>query len=126
MKNRFFLQAGCLIAGLSVALGAFGAHAFKNSLEAMGRVDTYETAARYQFFGGIALLIVGILSATYSHKSITWAGYLFLVGTIIFSGSLYLICATGVTLWGAVAPIGGLSLILGWASLCWGISTKKA
>lgn len=123
--NRFFLQAGSIISGLSIALGAFGAHAFKTSLEAIGRVDTYETAARYQFFGGISLLVVGILSAYFAHKAITWAGYLFLIGTLIFAGSLYLICATGVTLWGAVAPIGGLSLILAWACVFWGVSDKK-
>lgn len=124
--NRFFLQAGIILSAISIALGAFGAHAFKIALDASGRMDTYETAAKYQMFGGIALVLVGILNASFSHKTITWAGYLFLSGTIIFPGSLYLICATGVTLWGAVAPIGGLSLLLGWSCLFWGISIKKA
>ena len=122
--NKFFLQAGAVLAGLSVALGAFGAHAFKAALELSQRTDTFETAARYQMYGGLALILVGILSEKITHKLITWAGNAFLLGTIIFAGSLYLICATGVTMWGAVAPIGGSSLIAGWIFLLIAVSKK--
>ncbi len=122
--NKFFLQLGAVLAGLSVALGAFGAHAFKASLEAVDRVDTFETAARYQMYGGLALLLVGIISGQFTHKFIRYAGNALLFGTLVFSGSLYLICATGVTLWGAVAPIGGSSLMLGWLLLLIGITKK--
>lgn len=122
--NRFFLQAGALLAGLSVALGAFGAHAFKAALEASNRTDTFETAARYQMYGALALIFVGILSEKIPHKFLNWAGYLLLIGTIIFAGSLYLICATGVTMWGAVAPIGGTALIAGWIFFFLGVAKK--
>ncbi len=122
--NKFFLQLGAVLSGLSVALGAFGAHAFKASLEAVDRVDTFETAARYQMYGGLALVLVGVLSGQFTHKFIRYAGNALLFGTLVFSGSLYLICATGITLWGAVAPIGGTSLMLGWLLLLMGITKK--
>jgi uncharacterized membrane protein YgdD (TMEM256/DUF423 family) len=122
--NKLFLKSGAILAGLSVALGAFGAHAFKQVLEISNRTETYETAARYQMYGALALIFVGILTDKISHKFLTWAGYAFIVGTIIFSGSLYLICATGVTMWGAVAPIGGASLMAGWFLFFIGVSRK--
>lgn len=123
--NKFFIQSGAILAGLSVALGAFGAHAFKVALEATNRTETFETAARYQMYGGLALILVGILTDKISHKFLSWAGNAFLIGTIIFSGSLYLICATGVTMWGAVAPIGGTSLMIGWILFLIGVSKKS-
>lgn len=123
--NKFFIQSGAILAGLSVALGAFGAHAFKVALEATNRTETFETAARYQMYGGLALILAGILTDKISHKFLSWAGNAFLIGTIIFSGSLYLICATGVTMWGAVAPIGGTSLMIGWVLFLLGVSKKS-
>ncbi|MEA5461255.1 DUF423 domain-containing protein [Arcicella sp. LKC2W] len=123
--NKFFIQSGAVLAGLSVALGAFGAHAFKVALEATNRTETFETAAHYQMYGGLALILVGILTDKISHKFLSWAGNAFLIGTVIFSGSLYLICATGVTMWGAVAPIGGTSLMIGWVLFLVGVSKKS-
>ncbi|MDI9880344.1 DUF423 domain-containing protein [Flectobacillus longus] len=123
--NKFFLQIGAVLAALSVALGAFGAHAFKASLEAMGRTETFETAARYQMYGALGLLAIGILSATFKHAFVRYAGNALLVGTIIFAGALYMICATGVTMWGAVAPIGGTCLMVGWVLLALGITKSK-
>jgi uncharacterized membrane protein YgdD (TMEM256/DUF423 family) len=123
--NKLFLKSGAILAGLSIALGAFGAHAFKEVLELSNRTETYETAARYQMYGALALIFVGILTDKIPHKFLTWAGYAFIVGTIIFSGSLYLICATGVTMWGAVAPIGGASLMAGWILFFMGVSQKS-
>ena len=120
--NKLFLKSGAILAGLSIALGAFGAHAFKVALAAINRTETYETAAQYQMYGALALIFVGILTDKIPHKFLTWAGYAFIVGTIIFSGSLYLICATGVTMWGAVAPIGGVSLMAGWVLFFLGIA----
>lgn len=122
--NKFFIQSGAVLAGLSVALGAFGAHAFKAALEAINRTDTFETAARYQMYGGLALILVGILTDKISNKYLSWAGNAFLIGTIIFAGSLYLICATGVTMWGAVAPIGGTSLMIGWILFLVGVGKR--
>jgi uncharacterized membrane protein YgdD (TMEM256/DUF423 family) len=124
MMNKLFLKSGAIFAGLSIALGAFGAHAFKEVLELSNRTETYEIAARYQMYGALALIAVGILTDKIPHKFLTWAGYCFIVGTIIFSGSLYLICITGVKMWGAVAPIGGAGLMAGWILFFMGVSQK--
>jgi uncharacterized membrane protein YgdD (TMEM256/DUF423 family) len=123
--NKLFLKSGAILAGLSIALGAFGAHAFKEVLKLSNRIETYETAARYQMYGALALIFVGILTDKIPHKFLTWAGYAFILGTIVFSGSLYLICATGVKMWGAVAPIGGASLMVGWVLFFMGVSQKS-
>jgi len=122
--NKLFLKSGAILAGLSIALGAFGAHAFKLALQKAGNLETYQTAAQYQMYGALTLIIVGILTDKFPHKFLNWAGYAFILGTMIFSGSLYLICATGVKTWGAVAPVGGISLMLGWVLLIIGISRK--
>ena len=119
--NKFFIQSGAILAGLSIALGAFGAHAFKTFLESNNRAETFETAARYQMYGALSLILTGIIMANFPDKLLRWAGNAFLFGTIIFAGSLYLICATGVTMWGAVAPIGGVGLMLGWILFVSGI-----
>ena len=119
--NKFFIQSGAILAGLSIALGAFGAHAFKEILEASHRTETFETAARYQMYGALSLILTGIIMGSFSHKLLRWAGNAFLFGTIIFTGSLYLICATGVTILGAVAPVGGTGLMLGWILFISGI-----
>jgi len=123
--HKFFLQSGAILGLLAVALGAFGAHALRASLEAVGRADTFETAVKYQFYHALALVAIGILlqlPATTADAARTygWAGYAFLIGVLIFSGSLYALCFTGITKFGAVAPIGGLALIAGWALLLWG------
>lgn len=116
---KLFLTAGALWGGLSVALGAFGAHALKASLEAAGRFDTFETAARYQMYHALALLAVGLLmrQGLDATRTLTWAGWGFLLGSLIFSGSLYLLCFTGARWWGAVAPIGGTLMLVGWVAL---------
>jgi uncharacterized membrane protein YgdD (TMEM256/DUF423 family) len=119
--NKFFIQSGAILAGLSIALGAFGAHALKEFLEANHRVDTFETAARYQMYGALSLILTGIIMGNFPDKLLRWAGNAFLFGTIIFTGSLYLICATGVTILGAIAPIGGAGLMLGWILFISGI-----
>jgi uncharacterized membrane protein YgdD (TMEM256/DUF423 family) len=114
------IQAGALLGGLAVALGAFGAHALRASLEAAGRFDTFETAVRYQFYHAIMLVVIGLLMQRAGEDAtrwLGWSGYAFLGGVLIFSGSLYTICFTGITKFGAVAPIGGLLLVAGWLLL---------
>lgn len=108
---------GSLVCALAVALGAFGAHAWKDYLISINRLDTFETATQYQMYGGFALLIVGILQNQLASKPLKIAGYLFLTGSIIFPGSLYLICITQQKFWGAIAPIGGLAFIIGFLLL---------
>ncbi len=117
---KFMLQSGALLGAIAVALGAFGAHALKATLEASGRADTFETAVKYQFYHAIALVLIGVLLSKADAsvaKWLHWSGYAFAVGVLIFSGSLYTICFTGITKFGAVAPIGGVLLILGWVML---------
>ncbi len=115
--NKFFLQTGSLLGAIGVMIGAFGAHALKPMLLASGRFDTFETAVRYQFYHALALVLVGILAKEIRSKTITYSAYSFLAGTLIFSGSLYLICFTGITAFGAVAPIGGTLLVVAWLLL---------
>lgn len=119
--QKLFLLTGSALGALSVMIGAFGAHALKNSLENTGRLETFETAVKYQFYHVLALLLVGLLMTKFDHKFLNYAGYSFIIGIIIFSGSLYILCLTNVGKWGAVTPIGGVFLIAGWALLFMGI-----
>jgi uncharacterized membrane protein YgdD (TMEM256/DUF423 family) len=119
--NKFFLLSGSVLGLLGVAVGAFGAHALKVMLQAAGRAETFETAVRYMFYHAIALVLVGILSKEFPGNTINWSGNAFLLGTLIFSGSLFLICFTGINLFGAVAPIGGTLLVIGWGLLFWSV-----
>ncbi len=111
--KKFSLFTGSLIAALSVAIGAFGAHAWKDYLRAINRLETFETAARYQMYGGLILILLGVWQMQISNKFLKTAGYLVFTGSIIFPGALYLICITQNVLWGAVAPLGGLAYITG-------------
>lgn len=119
MTSRFILQLAAALGGLGVAIGAFGAHGLRAMLEAAGRFDTFETAVRYQFYHALALLAAGTLAAARPElrAALSTTAGLWLAGVLIFSGSLYALCFTGVTKLGAVAPIGGLLLIGGWVSL---------
>ncbi|MFC5411625.1 DUF423 domain-containing protein [Larkinella bovis] len=124
--HKLFIQSGAILGFLGVALGAFGAHALRAMLEVSKRMDTFETAVRYQFYHALALVALGILlqlpaTSAASAKFYGWAGYAYLFGVIIFSGSLYTICFTGITKFGAVAPIGGLLMLAGWALLLIGV-----
>lgn len=120
--HKLFIIIGAISGAISVILGAFGAHALQEALTATGRIDTYETAVKYQMYHSLALVLLGILFAQFDHKFLTYAGYSFLVGMVIFSGSLYLLCATGITKLGAITPIGGLFLIAAWILLAIGVA----
>lgn len=122
MTARLILQLTAFLGALGVAVGAFGAHGLRKMLEETGRFDTFETAVRYQFYHTLALLAVGILLAARPDiRGLSLTAWLFLGGILIFSGSLYTLCFTGITKMGAVAPIGGLLLIGGWLSLLWAV-----
>jgi uncharacterized membrane protein YgdD (TMEM256/DUF423 family) len=112
MKNPT-LFLGSIFAATSVAIGAFGAHAWKPYLMEINRLETFETAARYQMYGGLALILLGILQNAEPNKWLKIATYSHITGSIVFPGSLYLICAGQPLFWGAIAPIGGLGFILG-------------
>ena len=119
MTQRSILITAALSGALAVALGAFGAHALKEILLATGRHETYELAVRYQFYHTLALLAAGILVEKF--PAIKTASILFVIGVIIYSGSLYILALTNQTGWGAVTPVGGVALIAGWLSFLWGI-----
>lgn len=122
MTARFALLAGSLLGALGVGLGAFGAHALRQMLETSNRLDTFETAVKYQFYHALALIAVGMLMHQFPEKNLSAAGWSFLVGTLIFSGSLYIICFTGIKAFGAITPIGGVAMIAGWLLLAWQVS----
>ncbi|MGE5107971.1 MAG: DUF423 domain-containing protein [Sphingobacteriales bacterium] len=127
--NRTFLKLGAVIGALSVALGAFGAHALKQHL-VTDELAIFETAVRYQFYHVFALLSAGILFKEYPNKWINYSGRLFTAGIILFSGSLYLLTFLKASAinnfnWvGAITPLGGLAFICGWLSLFAGIFKK--
>ncbi|MCC2546703.1 DUF423 domain-containing protein [Hymenobacter sp. BT175] len=115
MTARLIIQLAALLGGLGVGIGAFGAHGLRKMLEASGRFETFETAVRYQFYHALALLAIGILYLLRPElRTLGGAAWCWLGGVLLFSGSLYLLCFTGITKLGAVAPIGGLLLIGGW------------
>lgn len=110
--DRLLLSAAAAAGFLAVALGAFGAHALKNMLENSGHLETWKTAVQYHLAHALALLVVAITGAGFRRAAWCW-----LAGTVLFSGSLYLLSVTGVRWLGAVTPFGGLLLLAGWIVL---------
>jgi uncharacterized membrane protein YgdD (TMEM256/DUF423 family) len=121
MNLKYTLLAGSLFGFLGVALGAFGAHALKPVLLASGRLDTFELAVRYQFYHSLALLITGILQHLFRSPLFNYASIMFSCGVLLFSGSLYVLCFTGLQGVALVTPVGGLLLIAGWILTGFGI-----
>lgn len=118
MMTRIFLTIAPVLAGLSVALGAFGAHALKERLSSRA-LEIFETGARYQMYHALALLLVAVLlqQLEAGQTLLTVAGSAFLVGIMLFCGSLYALSLTGIKWLGAVAPLGGLAFMVGWGCL---------
>lgn len=117
--ERFFFALGALLAGSSVALGAFGAHGLRNVLSA-GDLVTFETAVRYQMYHGLALLAVAWAVGRWPESAAApAAGWAFLAGVIVFSGSLYVLVLAGQRWLGAVTPLGGVAFLIGWILLAW-------
>lgn len=116
--DRLFFILGSLSALLAVAAGAFGAHSLRGRLSP-DLLDVFETGARYQIYHALALLMVAWAINRWSGSGPVWAGWLFLAGTILFSGSLYLLALTGLRWLGAITPLGGVAFLAGWAILAW-------
>jgi uncharacterized membrane protein YgdD (TMEM256/DUF423 family) len=115
MRKTWLVVAG--VSGfLSVAAGAFGAHALRKSLPA-DLMEIFETAVRYQMYHVPALLAVGVIASRSPSRAADVAGWAFTMGTVLFSGSLYAMALTGQKWLGAVTPFGGLSLLVGWVAL---------
>ena len=123
--DRTFAAVGALSAGLAVAAGAFGAHALKGHLSAED-LAVFETGARYQMYHALALLAVAWAASRWPGPSVTAAGWLFVAGTILFSGSLYALALSGVRWLGAITPLGGVAFLAGWACLALGAWRGRA
>jgi uncharacterized membrane protein YgdD (TMEM256/DUF423 family) len=115
MTARFAAVAGALLAGIGVALGAFGAHALRARLEPRS-LEIYETGVRYQMYHAFALLAVAWLLSR-NVPAAANAGWAFMLGTLLFSGSLYLMALTGWRWLGPVTPLGGAAFLAGWVLL---------
>jgi uncharacterized membrane protein YgdD (TMEM256/DUF423 family) len=112
---RLFIAIAAILAGLAVALGAFASHGLKEKLSERS-LEIFETGARYQMYHALALLAVGILLSRLDLTSqlLPVAGFAFLAGVALFSGSLYALSLTGIKWLGAIAPLGGAAFLVGW------------
>ncbi len=114
--ERLFGGLGAVSAALAVAAGAFAAHGLQQRL-APGPLDVFQTAARYQMYHALALLLVACVAGRWPARWVRVAGWLFVVGTLLFSGSLYALALTGARWLGALTPLGGVAFLAGWAAL---------
>ena len=127
--QKGFLKIAALLGAISVVLGAFGAHTLKQFITEKSLL-TFETGVRYQFYHAIALLFTGILYKDFSNKNLLWAGRMFCLGILLFSGSLYFLAIVnlsenaGLKGIGAITPLGGACFIAGWILLFIGVSKK--
>jgi uncharacterized membrane protein YgdD (TMEM256/DUF423 family) len=128
--HKTYLSVGALLGAAAVALGAFGAHGLKKIVPAE-LVASFQTAVQYQMYHALALLAAAILFEKFPNKWVVWAGAAFIIGTILFSGSLYLLTAlkaadqAGMRGIGIVTPVGGIFFIAGWLFLFLGILKKN-
>lgn len=123
MEKTFFALA-TILGGLAVAFGAFGAHALEGRVEAR-LLEVFETGVRYQFYHALALIAVVVAISQWPNSNLPIAaGWLFIAGIVIFSGSLYLMTFTGIRWLGAITPIGGVAFIAGW--ICLAVTALRA
>ena len=113
-----FIVVGAISGCAVVLLGAFGAHGLKDILDAYGK-SIFEKAVLYQMFHTLSILIIGLLEKVMPGDQLQMVGWTFLIGMIIFCGSLYLLAITGMKSLGMITPIGGILFIIGWAMLAY-------
>ena len=118
--DRLFFAVGCVSAVVAVTLGAFGAHGLRGRL-VPDMLMTFEIGVRYQMYHALALLAVGLALSRWPSSAVALAGWLFIAGTLVFSGSLYLLAVSGQRWLGAVTPVGGAAFIAGWLVLAWAV-----
>ncbi len=118
MTQRQLMLAGALFLLTGVAAGAFGSHALKQMVSA-DRLLVWQTAVLYQLIHGLGLLVIAAMRPHYPSRCLAYAGLFLLAGILIFSGSLYTLVLTDLSWLGAITPIGGVSFMLGWASVAW-------
>ena len=124
--TRIFLAIAAIFGGLSVAAGAFASHALREKLSERA-LQIFETAARYQMYHAIALLLVALLlsRAEFPQPSLMAAGWAFIIGITIFSGSLYALSLTNIKVLGAITPLGGAAFLAGWGCLAYAAFSFK-
>ncbi len=114
---KLFIIIGAVNAFLAVALGAFGAHGLEGRVEPK-YLEIWKTGVTYQMFHAIGILIVGILLGNLPANSLlSWSGWLMLIGVVLFSGSLYVMTLTKISILGAITPLGGVSFLVAWVLL---------
>ena len=115
--TRIFLAIASALGGISVVLGAFASHALKDRLSDRA-LEIWETGTKYQMYHALALILVALLISRFPDSTLlVVAGYAFVAGITIFSGSLYALSLSGIKLLGAITPLGGAAFIIGWACL---------
>jgi len=122
MKRILIVAA--LSGALAVMLGAFGAHGLKKVI-IPDMLEVFKTGVQYQFYHTFALLAVGLFMQTGKSKALKWAGYLFITGIVLFSGSLYVLAISGIKMLGAITPVGGVAFIAGWIAFAMHFRKKK-
>ena len=115
--TKFLLLSSALSGAVTVSFGAFGTHVLKATLENNGYLSTFETAVSYQFYHTLALLVLATMSTRLESSLIPNAGYAFIAGIVLFSGSLYALSLTEIKWLGVITPLGGLAFIIGWILL---------
>ncbi|MFD1886223.1 DUF423 domain-containing protein [Paenibacillus wenxiniae] len=116
--QRTYIMVASILGMLGVAIGAFGSHILEPIIGT--RIEVFKTGVEYHFVHALAILLTAILAGQLGESAmLRWAARLFTIGIIFFSGSLYVLCITGVKVLGAITPIGGVCLIVGWILLAW-------
>ena len=119
------IAVGCLLAGVAVAAGAFGAHMLKSVLDPP-MLAVFETAARYQMYHALGTIAAGLACRLFDRPQVARAGWCFAAGVVLFCGSLYGVSLLGIRWLGAVTPVGGLAFITGWSLFGWSIWRETA
>lgn len=120
---KLFALLGTFFASLGIILGAFGAHALKQHLSESA-LNAFEVGVKYQMYHALGLLATAWLLVQFSHPCISLGGILMAIGTVIFSGSLYMLSLSGIKIFGIITPLGGLFLVVAWALIFVGIWLK--
>ena len=124
MTAKTVLILAGVLGAISVGIGAFAAHGLESTLTTNNRLATFETGVKYQFYHTFALFLLGLLMINYQNNYFGYAAICFVVGILIFSGSLCTLSLTNITWLGAITPIGGLGFILGWVFMALGVKNS--